>query len=54
LPAGLEAALGARGFLLHPWGLPGAGEVRLVCAFDRTDEEVDALVAAARDLASGA
>jgi threonine aldolase len=52
LPAGLEAALGARGFLLHPWGLPGAGEVRLVCAFDRTEAEVDALVAAARALAA--
>jgi threonine aldolase len=51
LPAGLAEGLEDRGFLLHPWGAPGANEVRLVCAFDRTDDEIDALVAAARDLA---
>ena len=52
LPAGLEQGLRDQGFLFHPWRPPGAGEVRLVCAFDRTDGEVDALVAAARRLAS--
>jgi len=53
LPAGLAERLRARGFLMHPWGAPGAGEVRLVCAFDRSDAEVDALAAAARELAAG-
>jgi threonine aldolase len=51
LPAGLEEALRDRGFLFHTWGLPGTGDVRFVCAFDRTDDEVDALVAAALALA---
>jgi threonine aldolase len=52
LPAGLERDLRDQGFRFHPSGPPGAGEVRLVCAFDRTEGEVDALVAAARDLVS--
>ncbi len=52
LPAGLEQGLRDQGFLFHPWRPPGAGEMRLVCAFDRTAGEVDALVAAARRLAS--
>jgi threonine aldolase len=52
LPAGLEAGLRDRGFLVHSRGLPGEDEVRFVCAFDRTDGEVAALVAAARESAS--
>ncbi len=52
LPAALDEGLRNQGFLLHPWGLPGTGEVRLVCAFDRSADEVDALLAAARQLAS--
>ena len=52
LPAGLAEALAGRGFLLHPWGPAGGGEHRLVCAFDRTEAEVDALLAAARELAA--
>ena len=52
LPAGLEQGLRDQGFRFHPSGPTGAGEVRLVCAFDRTEGEVDALVAAARDLVS--
>ncbi len=51
LPAALSEGLAARGFLLHPWGPAGGGEHRLVCAFDRTEAEVAALVAAARQLA---
>jgi len=52
LPAGLAEGLAARGFLLHPWGPSGGGQARLVCAFDRTDAEIDALLAAARELAA--
>jgi threonine aldolase len=68
LPAALAEGLAAQGFLLHPWGPAGGGEMRLVCAFDwgpagggemrlvcafdRSEDEVDALLAAARQLAS--
>ena len=53
LPEDMARGLAARGFLMHPWGPAGGGQVRLVCAFDRSDAEVDALLAAARELASG-
>jgi threonine aldolase len=52
LPAALAEGLASRGFLIHPWGPAGAGEHRLVCAFDRSEAEVDALLAAAQDLAA--
>ena len=52
MPAALAEGLASRGFLMHPWGPAGAGEMRLVCAFDRTEDEVDALLAAARQLAA--
>ena len=52
MPAALAEGLQNRGFLMHPWGPAGAGEMRLVCAFDRTEDEVDALLAAARQLAA--
>lgn len=52
MPAALAEGLASRGFLLHPWGPAGGGEMRLVCAFDRSEDEVDALVAAARQLAA--
>ena len=52
MPAALAEGLASQGFLLHPWGPAGGGEMRLVCAFDRSEDEVDALLAAARQLAS--
>lgn len=39
-------ALRDEGFLFHDWSVFGPGAIRLVCAFDTTDEDVDALVAA--------
>ncbi len=52
MPAALAEGLQNQGFLLHPWGPAGAGEMRLVCAFDRSEDEIDALLAAARELAA--
>ena len=52
MPVALAEGLQNQGFLMHPWGSAGAGEARLVCAFDRTEDEVDALLAAARQLAA--
>jgi threonine aldolase len=45
-PPPLAAALQEQGFLFYDWPLFGPGAVRLVCGFDTSDAEVDALVAA--------
>jgi threonine aldolase len=50
LPADMATALRAR---WHFYDWADDGEVRLMCAFDTTEEDVDAFVAAARELASG-
>ena len=42
------AALREQGFLFYDWQLFGPGAARLVTAFDTTDAEVDALIAAIR------
>lgn len=42
------ASLQEQGFLFYDWPLFGAGAVRLVCAFDTRDDEVDAFIAAVR------
>jgi threonine aldolase len=44
----VAARLRERGFLFYDWPLFGAGAVRLVCGFDTSDADVDALLAASR------
>jgi threonine aldolase len=44
--AAVAGALREQGFLFYDWPLFGDGAVRLVCGFDTTDAEVDALLAA--------
>ncbi|MDP6352336.1 MAG: beta-eliminating lyase-related protein [Alphaproteobacteria bacterium] len=52
LPETLIGALAADGFTFHRW--PGiAGAVRLVCAWDTRDDEIDALLEAAAGHAGG-
>ncbi len=53
LPVGVIAGLAERGFRFHPWDHAlGPGSIRLVTAFNTRDEEVDALLAAARFFAA--
>ncbi len=54
LPEAMIGGLLADGFRFYRWGAPEACEVRLVCAFERTEADVDAFLAAARCLADGA
>ncbi|MEE8501742.1 MAG: low specificity L-threonine aldolase [Kiloniellales bacterium] len=54
LPEAMIDGLLADGFQFYRWGAPAASEVRLVCAFERTEAEVDAFLAAARHLAGTA
>ena len=46
-------ALREQGFLFYDWLLFGPGAVRLVCGFGTSDEDVDALIAAADALGRG-
>ena len=48
LSADAQAQLRAQGFQFHDWPLFGPDAVRLVTAFDTSDEDVDALIAATR------
>jgi threonine aldolase len=50
LPEAAVAGLQEAGFGFYPWGPPEGGGLRLVCGFERTEGEVDAFLAAARDL----
>ncbi len=54
LPEAVIDGLLADGFQFYRRGAPGTSEVRLVCAFERTEAEVDAFLAAARRLAGAA
>jgi threonine aldolase len=47
----MQAALRAQSFQFHDWTLFGPDAVRLVTAFDTSDEDVDALIAATRAFA---
>ena len=44
----VAARLQEQGFLFYDWPLFGPGAVRLVCAFDTSDADVDALITASR------
>ena len=46
--AAVESALREQGFKFHDWPIFGPGAMRLVTAFDTTDQDVDALVTAVR------
>ncbi|MBB3064773.1 threonine aldolase family protein [Limibacillus halophilus] len=46
----VAAGLAERGFIFYPWTFGGAGVYRLVTAFDSEVSEIEAFVAAARDL----
>lgn len=48
--AAVARELAEKGFLFYEWPLFGAGAVRLVCGFDTTEDEVDALLKARDEL----
>ena len=50
LGANVASALRAEGFAFHDWTIFGEGVVRLVCGFDTSASDVDALLAAVRRL----
>ena len=52
LPEAVIAGLLAEGFGLYRWPTPEDAAVRLVCGFERSVEEVEAFLAAARCLAA--
>ncbi len=54
LPRSLREGLHARGFEFYDWPAAGADAVRLVTAFDTRPEDVEAFLAAARELAGPA
>ncbi len=54
LPGELMDGLTAAGFRFYRYDLPDGPRARLVCAYDRTEDEVDAFLAEARRLASEA